>query len=50
MAIRVPAVFELIEGAESTHVKPGVDFTQHEALIKEAADSCPVEVIKYEED
>jgi len=26
----------------------GADFTANEALIKEAADSCPVEVIKYE--
>ena len=42
------AVFE--EGIDSTVVKPDVDFTQHEAEIKEAAEGCPVEVIKYEED
>ena len=42
------AVFE--DGIDSTVVKPDVDFTQHEAEIKEAAEGCPVEVIKYEED
>ena len=44
------AVFELSDSAESTHVKPGVDFTQHEAEIKEAAENCPVDVIKFEEE
>ncbi len=44
------AVFELNDSAESTNVKPGVDFTRHEAQIKEAAENCPVEVIKYEEE
>ena len=43
------AVFELTDDADSTQVKPGVDFTLHEADIKEAADSCPVQVIRYEE-
>jgi ferredoxin len=43
------AVFEIIDDAESSRVKPDVDFTQHEAEIKEAAEGCPVEVIKYEE-
>ena len=44
------AVFDLSDDADSTVVKPDVDFTQHEAEIKEAAENCPVEVIKYEED
>lgn len=26
----------------------GVEYNDHETLIKEAAESCPVEVIKYE--
>ena len=43
------AVFELSDGAESTNVKPNVDFTQYEAEIKKAAEDCPAEVIKYEE-
>ena len=43
------AVFEIIGDAESSRVKPDVDFTQHEAEIREAAEGCPVEVIKYEE-
>ena len=40
-----PEVF-LIE-AESL-VKLGIDFSRYEGCIKEAAESCPVEVIKYE--
>ena len=44
------AVFELSDDADSTHVKPGVEFTQHEVQIKEAAESCPVDVIKYTEE
>ncbi len=43
------AVFELSDEADSTHVLSDVDFTQYEAEIKEAADGCPVQVIKYEE-
>ena len=43
------AVFDLRDDAESTDVKPNVDFTQYEAGIKEAADVCPAQVIKYEE-
>ncbi len=43
------AVFEIIDDADSSRVKPDVDFTQHEAEIKDAAEGCPVEVIKYEE-
>jgi ferredoxin len=30
-------------------VKEGVKFSDYEAQIKDAADSCPVEVIKYSE-
>jgi ferredoxin len=40
-----PDVFKLEDVAT---VLPGVNFNDHEALIKEAAESCPVEVIKYE--
>lgn len=28
----------------------GVDYSQYEDQIREAADSCPVEVIKFEEE
>lgn len=40
-----PEVFEVDDEA---HVKSGVDFSQYELQIMEAAESCPVEVIKYE--
>ena len=40
-----PDVFELKDIAE---VKSGVDFSKYERKIIEAAESCPVEVIKYE--
>ena len=40
-----PEVFVMV--AEST-VKHDVDFSRHEGCIKEAAENCPVEVIKYE--
>jgi ferredoxin len=40
-----PDVFKLEDVAT---VLPGVNLNDHEALIKEAAESCPVEVIKYE--
>jgi ferredoxin len=39
-----PDVFEVGDIAK---VKEGVDFNQFEDQIKEAADSCPVSVIKY---
>jgi len=39
------AVFEV---PEKMVVKSGVDFSAHEAGIKEAADSCPVGVISFE--
>ena len=41
-----PDVFEL--GDETSIVKKGADLNANEDKIKEAADSCPVEVIKYE--
>lgn len=41
-----PNVFEMPDLAE---VKEGADFAAYEDDIKEAADSCPVEVIKFEE-
>lgn len=40
-----PEVFRL--EAEAT-VIPGVNYSNYEKGIKEAAESCPVEVIKYE--
>lgn len=39
-----PDVFQLEDTAV---VKQGVDYSQYEDCIKEAAESCPVEVIKY---
>ena len=41
-----PAVFEMQDLAE---VKKDADFAANEAGIKDAAESCPVEIIKYEE-
>jgi len=41
-----PDVFEM--GEETALVKEGVNFNEYEDEIKEAADNCPVEVIKYE--
>jgi len=41
-----PEVFKLEDIAT---VIEGVNFADYEAKIKEAAESCPVEVIKYEE-
>lgn len=40
-----PEVFKLEDLAT---VLPGVNYSDYEAQIKEAAESCPVEVIKYE--
>lgn len=39
-----PEVFEVLDEAV---VKEGVDFADYEEQIKEAAEDCPVEVIKY---
>ncbi|MDF1576645.1 MAG: ferredoxin [Bacteroidales bacterium] len=41
-----PEVFEMPDEAQ---VIEGADFSNHEANIKEAAESCPVEIIKYKE-
>ena len=41
-----PDVFRL--GDEISEVIEGADFTANEDCIKEAAESCPVEVIKFE--
>jgi len=40
-----PEVFELDDVAV---VRTGVNFSENEDGIKESAESCPVEVIKYE--
>lgn len=40
-----PDVFEMDDIAV---VKEGSDFTANEDLIRESADNCPVEVIKFE--
>ena len=42
-----PDVFEMPDEAQ---VKEGADFSAHKEGIIEAADSCPVEIIKYEKD
>ncbi|MBA7515350.1 hypothetical protein ES705_07389 [subsurface metagenome] len=42
-----PDVFEMPDEAI---VKKGVDYSQFEDEIKEAAETCPVEIIKYEEE
>jgi ferredoxin len=39
---------EVFEVPDKMVVKNGVDFNAHESEIKEAADSCPTQVIKYE--
>jgi ferredoxin len=41
-----PEVFEVDDEAV---VKDGAEFEKNEAGIKNAAESCPVEIIKYEE-
>ena len=41
-----PEVFEVTD--ETCTVKEDADFGPHEDAIKEAAEDCPVEVIKYE--
>lgn len=44
--VTAPEVFEMIDGL--AEVKEGADFNASEEGIKESADACPVEVIKYE--
>ncbi len=41
-----PQVFKV---TDVSHVVEGADLVVHEELIKEAAEICPVSVIKYEE-
>ncbi len=43
-----PEEFELPD--DIAVVKEGADFDKHEEKIKEAAEDCPVEVIKIEEE
>jgi len=42
-----PAVFEVLD--EGAVVKPGADLVANDQAIREAADGCPVQVIKFEE-
>ena len=44
-----PEVFEIPDDHDINVVKENVVFSQYEEKIKEAADGCPVDVIKYEE-
>ena len=41
-----PEVFEL---EETSQVIAGADFEAHETKIRQAAEECPVQVIKFEE-
>lgn len=41
-----PEVFEV--GDDDCTVKDGVDFSAHEAEIEQAAEECPVEIIKFD--
>ncbi len=41
-----PEVFEV---TDISHVKKDADYKKNKACIKEAAQLCPVNVIKYEE-
>ena len=47
-----PEVFKVKHGKwiKGATVIEGVDYSGLEAKIKKAAESCPVEVIKYDED
>ena len=45
LAKLLATVFEV---PEKMKVKEGVDFSAYESEIKDAADSCPAGVIKYE--
>ena len=44
-----PAVFELDEDADTAKVIAGADLNDNEETIKESAEDCPEDVIKYEE-
>ena len=41
-----PEVFEVVT---TSRVKSNIDLSQYHALIKQAAQKCPVQVIKIEE-
>ena len=43
-----PAVFKVDEKIGTAIVLKDVNYSLYEEQIKEAADNCPVEVIKYE--
>ncbi|MEK8023743.1 MAG: ferredoxin [Candidatus Hydrogenedentota bacterium] len=45
-----PEVFEIKDGADSSSVRPAVDPAPHSRQIIAAAEGCPVEVIKYQEE
>jgi len=49
MEKQLPEVFK-VETGETSKVIEGVDYSGLEEKIKIAAESCPVEVIKYDED
>jgi ferredoxin len=42
-----PEVFHVTD--QGATVRDGADFNRHEAKIREAAEGCPVQVIKFEE-
>ena len=44
-----PEVFKVDDEQDSSTVIEGVDYSLYEAKIREAAEACPAEVIKYEE-
>lgn len=39
---------EVFTVTDRSNINEGVDFNKYESEIKEAAESCPVSVIKYE--
>jgi ferredoxin len=41
---------EIFEVDDTSQVKSGADFSKNEDAIREAAEGCPVEVIKFEEE
>ena len=42
-----PEVFHV--GPDGAEVRPGADLVKHDAKIREAAEGCPVAVIKFQE-
>ena len=43
-----PEVFKIVDNSPNTVIE-GADLSSFEAKIKEAAESCPINVIMYEE-